>query len=146
MRETRTLRPLIAWRLGRHAPAPDEPFSAVFRRHPFTLLAEDARVTVSGLAGPLWALNARYEAFADAEEFRSFSGRGSCKVALRHEVREHERGSELISDARVWCTSRMAWLRFRPYWSVVAPFSRFVGAELLTAAVRRAERSSSAAR
>jgi hypothetical protein len=144
VRETVSLRPLIAWRLGAHAPRGDEPFSAVFARHPFHLLAEDGWVTVSGLGGKLWSLRGDYATFGSPAEFRAWAPGGTCKVALRHEVREHPRGAEIVSEARVWCTSPGAWRRFRPYWAVVGPFSRFIGGELLSAAVRRAERTSSA--
>ena len=41
-------------------------------------------------------------------------------------VREHDRGSEIVTEIRVWCTDRSAWLRFRPVWLLVAPFMRFV--------------------
>ena len=53
-------------------------------------------------------------------------------------------GSEIDSDVRIWCTDRRAQLRFRPYWAFIGPFSRFIGSELLSAATRRAERTSSA--
>ena len=45
---------------------------------------------------------------------------------------------------RIWCTNRRAQLRFRPYWAFIGPFSRFIGSELLSAATRRAERTSAA--
>jgi hypothetical protein len=56
-------------------------------------------------------------------------------------VREHERGSEIVTEIRVWCTDRSAWLRFRPVWLIVAPFMRFVRMELLRSVTRRAEAS-----
>ena len=144
VRESRSLRPVIAWRLGKHAPDADDSFSEVFDRHPFHLLAEEGHVSISGLIGQLWTINARFEEFADADEFLAWEGGQTCKVVLRHEVREHPKGSELISDVRVWCTSRRAHWRFRPFWSVVSPFSRYIGGEVLAAAVRRAEKTSSA--
>jgi hypothetical protein len=141
VRETVSLRPLIAWRLGRHAPRADEPFAAVFARHPFHLLAEDGWGSVSGLGGKLWSLRGDYARFASPEAYREWAPGGTCKAALRNEVREHGAGSEIVSEARVWCTSPGAWRRFRPYWAFVGPFSGFIGGELLLAAVRRAERS-----
>ena len=144
VRETRTLRPIIAWRLGRYAPAPDDALRAVLGRHPFVLLAEDARVSVSGLAGRLWSPSDTFVEFAGADAFRDWSEPGYCKVAVRHEAVARAGGSELRSDVRIWCTSRGAQLRFRPYWAFIGPFARFIGPELLAAAVRSAERTSAA--
>lgn len=144
VKESRSLRPVIAWRLGKHAPKAGDAFSAVFDRHPFHLLAEEGHVSISGLIGPLWAINARFETFDDADEFLAWEGGNTCKVVLRHEVREHAAGSELFSDVRVYCTSRRAHWRFRPFWSIVSPFSGYIGGEVLAAAVRRAENTSSA--
>jgi hypothetical protein len=146
VRETRTLRPLIAWRLGRYAPSGDAPLRAVLASHPFHLLAEDGMVSVSGLGGKLWALGDTFVRFDGPEAFRAWTEPGFCKVAVRHEVRaDGDRGAEIESEVRIWCTSRGALLRFRPYWAFIGPFSRFIGSELLSAATRRAERTSAAA-
>ena len=145
MRETRTLRPIIAWRLGRYAPSADAPMRAVLASHPFHLLAEDGMVSVSGLGGKLWALGDTFVRFDSAEAFRAWAEPGFCKVAVRHEVVEDGAGSEILSEVRIWCTSRRALVRFRPYWAFIGPFSRFIGSELLSAATRRAERMAPAA-
>jgi hypothetical protein len=112
--------------------------------HPFLLLAEDGMVSVSGLAGKLWTLGDTFVRFAGVEAFRGWREPGYCKVAVRHEVVAVGGGSEIRSDVRIWCTSRGAQVRFRPYWAFIGPFSRFIGSELLSAAVRRAERTSAA--
>jgi hypothetical protein len=144
VRETRTLRPIIGWRMGRYAPAADAALYDVLATHPFVQLAEDGRVSVSGLAGKLWALGDTFVRFDSAAAFAGWRERGYCKVAVRHEVAADGDGSEIRSEVRIWCTDRRAQLRFRPYWAVIGPFSRFIGSELLSAAVRRAERTSSA--
>ena len=144
VRETRTLRPIIGWRLGRYAPAADSSVYDVLAAHPFVQLADDGMVSVSGLAGKLWALGDTFVRFDGAAAFRGWEEPGFCKVAVRHEVLPHGGGSEIRSDVRIWCTSRRAQLRFRPYWAFIGPFSRFIGSELLAAAVRRAERTSPA--
>ena len=144
VRETRTLRPIIAWRLGRYAPRAEQPVHEVLAAHPFLLLAEDGMVTVSGLAGKLWSLGDTFVRFDGPEQFRGWREPGYCKVAVRHEVLVSGAGSEIRSDVRIWCTDRRAQLRFRPYWAFIGPFSRFIGSELLTPAVRRAERTSPA--
>jgi hypothetical protein len=141
VRETRTLRPLIAWRLGADG---DMRFAALFTQPPFVLLAEGERESISGLAGRLWSRRPHYVELDSPEAFRAFAEPGFGKIALRHAVHEHPDGSEVVSEGRVWCTSAGAWRRFRPYWAFVGPFARFVGPEPLSAAVRRAERSSEA--
>ena len=146
VRETRTLRPIIAWRLGRYAPGPDAQLRDVLAAHPFHLLAEQGMVSVSGLGGKLWSLHDTFVRFDAPEAFRAWAEPGFCKVAVRHEVRPYEVGAELLSEVRIWCTDRRAQLRFRPYWAFIGPFSRFIGSELLSAAARRAERTSSATR
>ncbi len=144
VRETRTLRPIIGWRLGRYAPAADTAVYEVLARHPFLLLGEDGMVSVSGLAGKLWTLGDTFVRFDGPEAFRGWSEPGYCKVVARHEVQAVAGGSEIRSDVRIWCTSRRAQMLFRPYWAFIGPFSRFIGSELLSAAVRRAERTSPA--
>ena len=83
--------------------------------------------------------------FDGPDAYRAWDEPGFCKVAVRHEVLPHPRGSEIVSEVRIWCTDRRAQLRFRPYWAFIGPFSRFIGSELLSAATRRAERISPAA-
>jgi hypothetical protein len=144
VRETRTLRPIMGWRLGRYAPAPDVEMRAVLASHPFYLLAEEGMVSVSGMAGKLWSVADTFVRFDGPEAFGTWAKPGFCKVALRHEVRAHGAGSEIESEVRIWCTDRRTQLRFRPYWAFIGPFSRFIGLELLAAATRRAERTSSA--
>ena len=144
VRETRTLRPIIGWRMGRYAPPPDAQLRDVLATHPFVLLAEQGMVSVSGLAGKLWTLGDTFLHFDDPAAFAGWHGPGHCKVAVRHEVLPHGGGSEIHSEVRIWCTDRHAQLRFRPYWAFIGPFSRFIGSELLSAATRRAERTSSA--
>jgi hypothetical protein len=145
VRETRTLRPIIGWRLGRYAPAAGSPVYDVLAAHPFLLLAEQDMVSVSGLAGKLWTLGDTFVRFDGAEEFRGWREPGYCKVAARHAVVARAGGgSEIRSEVRIWCTDRTAQLRFRPYWAFIGPFSRFIGSEVLSAAVRRAERTSAA--
>jgi hypothetical protein len=138
VRDTRTLRPLIALRFGRHAPAADTTFHDLLRHPPFVLLEEVERVSISGLAGRLWSLGGDYEALSTPEEFRASCVPGTAKVAVLNRVNEHPEGSEIVTESAVWCVDRRAELRFRPYWALVGPFSRFIRSELLTAATRRA--------
>ncbi len=139
LRETPRLGRLVRWRLGKHAPSPDTTFEEFFRTGIFMLLEEDDRLYISGVAGKIWAPSGDYAEFETAGEYREYRRRGTAKVVLRIEVREHERGSEIVSDARVWCADRRTQLVFRPFWAVVAPLARLVYSEGLAVAVRRAE-------
>ncbi len=137
--DTRTMRRLIRWRLGRHAPAGDVTYRELFRSGIFTLLEEGERYSVSGVAGRIWAPSGDYARFESSDEYREWSKRGTAKVVICTEVREHERGSEIVSESRVQILGGRARILFRGLWTVVGPFGRYVGSEVLAAAVRRAE-------
>jgi hypothetical protein len=139
IRETRMLRPLIGARLGQHAPPVDTTFRELFRTGIFTLLEEGDRYSISGVAGCLWSPRGDYARFESAADYKEYEPPGRAKGAVMTVVREHERGSEIVTEIRVWCTDRSAWLRFRPVWLIVAPFMRFVRMELLRSVARRAE-------
>jgi hypothetical protein len=139
IRDTRVLRPLIGARLGPHAPPASTTFRELFRSGIFTLLEEGDHYSISGVAGCLWSPRGEYARFESAADYKEYEPAGRAKGAVMTLVREHERGAEIVTEIRVWCTDRGAWLRFRPVWLLVAPFMRFVRLELLRAVVRRAE-------
>src|SRR3954452_14441631 len=139
LRDAPRLCRLIRWRLGKHAPAPETKFEEFFRTGIFMLLEEGERLYISGVAGKIWAPSGDYAQFETAGEYREWRERGTAKVVVKNEVREHERGSQIVNEARVWCADRRTQLIFRPFWAVVSPFARFVYSEGFAAAVRRAE-------
>jgi hypothetical protein len=139
IRDTRVLRPLIGARLGPHAPPADTTFRELFRTGIFTLLEEGDRYSISGVAGCLWAPRGDYARFESAADYKQYEDDGRAKAAVMTLVREHERGSEIVTEIRVWCTDRWAERRFRSVWLVVAPFMRFVRLDLLRTVARRAE-------
>jgi hypothetical protein len=141
MSDTRTMRRLIRWRLGRHAPGPETTYRDLFRSGIFTLLEDGERYSVSGVAGRIWAPSGDYARFESGDEYREWSRPGTAKVAFLTEVREHERGSEIVSEARVFVEGRRARMLFRGLWAVVSQFAWLVGGEVLALAVRRAEAS-----
>jgi hypothetical protein len=141
IRDTRVLRPLIGARLGPHAPPLDTTFRELFRTDIFTLLEEGDRYSISGVAGCLWAPRGEYARFESAADYRQYEDPGRAKAAVLTSVREHSRGSEIVTEIRVWCTDRRAEVRFRSVWLIVAPFLRFVRMELLRSVARRAEAS-----
>jgi hypothetical protein len=139
LRDAPRLGRLIRWRLGKHAPSPGTTFEEFFRTGIFMLLEEGERLYISGVAGKIWAPSGAYAHFETAGEYREYRARGTAKVVLKVEVREHERGSQIISEARIWCADRRTEMIFRPFWMLVAPFARFVYSDGFAAAVKRAE-------
>ena len=139
IRDTRMLRPLIGARLGPHAPPLDTTFRELFRTDIFTLLEEGDRYSISGVAGCLWAPRGEYAHFESAGDYKQYEEPGRAKAGVMTLVREHDRGSEIVTEIRVWCTDRRAEVRFRSVWLIVSPFLGFVRRELLRSVVRRAE-------
>jgi hypothetical protein len=139
VRDTVTLRPLIMLRFGGDAPSVDTTFRELFRRPPFVLLEEGERWSASGAAGRLWARRGGLAHLEGPEEYRTWEEAGTARVAVLNTVRPRPGGgSEIGTETRVRCVDRRALLRFRPYWALVGPFSRFIRIDLLAAAVRRA--------
>jgi hypothetical protein len=139
LRDAPRLNRLIRWRLGRHAPPSETTFEEFFRTGIFMLLEEGDRLYISGVAGKIWAPSGSYAEFETAGDYRQYRKRGTAKVVLKTEVRDHERGSEIVNEAWVWCADRRTQLIFRPFWAVVSPFARLIYSEGLATAVKRAE-------
>jgi hypothetical protein len=139
LRDAPRLNRLIRWRLGKHAPSPETTFEEFFRTGIFMLLEEGERLYISGVAGKIWAPSGDYAQFETAGEYREYRARGTAKVVLKVEVSEHEHGSQIVTEARVWCADRRTQVIFRPFWAVVSPFARFIYSEGLARAVKRAE-------
>lgn len=137
--ETPTMRRLIGWRLGHHAPGADTTYRELFRSGIFTLLEEGDRFSVSGLAGRIWTPSGDYASFETPADYREYEIPGTAKVVVLTEVRDHERGSEIVSESRVRVHGRRTRVVFRGFWTFIRPFSRFVPNEVLAAAVLRAE-------
>ena len=137
--DTRTMRRLIRWRLGRHAPGPQTTYRDLFRSGIFTLLEDGERYSVSGAAGRIWSPSGDYARFESAAEYKEWSQPGTAKVVFLTAVSEHERGSEIVSEARVFVQGRRARILFRGLWAAVGRFGWVIGSEVLQAAVRKAE-------
>ena len=137
--DTGTLSRLVRWRIP--GTPQDLTYHEMFRRYPFTLLEEGENYSVSGLCGRIWTLQRDYPRLDGPEDFRAWDRRGTVRVVFGHWVREAEDGrAELVSEARVKPVDRFASMRLRALWPVVSPLQRFVGAEPLALAARRAER------
>lgn len=136
--DTRALGRLVRWRIP-GTPA-EQSFGDLFRSLPFTVLEEGPHSLVSGLCGRIWVLSRDYPVLANQAAFREWDEKGTVRVLFAHWVQALDGdGSELVSEARVHPTDARAALRLRALWAAIGPFERLVGAEGLTAAVRRAE-------
>ena len=140
--DTRALGRLVRWRIP--GLAADLTYHDLFRSDPFTVLEEGDGRLLSGLCGRIWTLTRDYPQLDGAAAFAAWDEPGTVRVLFAHWVQSAGDGAELVSEARVEPTDRVAALRLRALWSVVGPFERLVGAEPLTLATRRAERDVSA--
>jgi hypothetical protein len=139
VRDAATLGRVLRWRIP-GTPA-DLPFRDVFRRYPFTVLAEGERWTISGLCGRVWTLARDYPRIADADEFLDWDEGGTVRVLFAHWIETDADGNGvLVSESRVDPVDRRAGMRLRALWAVVGRFERLIGGEALRIAATRAER------
>ena len=136
--DTRALGRLVRWRIP--GLEPGLTYHDLFRAYPFTVLEEDDGLLVSGLCGRIWTLARDYPCLTGPDDFAAWDERGTVRVLFGHWVREADGGAELVSEARVEPTDRVAAVRLRALWSVIGPFERLVASEPLAIAVRVAER------
>lgn len=134
--DTRTLGRLVRWRIP--GLAPGLTYHDLFRAYPFTVLEEGDGFLLSGLCGRIWTLARDYPRLGGAEDFADWKEPGTVRVLFGHWVRDDGDGAELVSEARVQPTDRVAGLRLRALWSVIGPFDRMAAAEPLAVAARRA--------
>ena len=113
----------------------------VLRRYPFVVLAEDDGWSVSGLCGAIWSIRRDYPRLGGADAFAAWDRPGTVRVVLAHWVEPDEGGSAIVSEARIEPVDRSASVRTRLLWASVGQFQRLIGGEVLSAAVRRAERA-----
>jgi len=112
-------------------PASDTTFRDFFRTGIFIQLEEGERFSVSGVAGRIWTPSGRYERFAAAADYKEYAEGGTAKVVILSAAREHERGAEIVGEARVRVHGRRTRLFFWPFW--------LIATEVLAAAVARAQ-------
>lgn len=107
--------------------------------HPgFQLLVDDPpRELAVGAIGKVWQLDIPFEHVADAAAFAAFAREGFVKVAWSlHVVPRGEQGAAVELQVRVDATGADAWARFRRYWTVIGPASRFIRRSLLASLAR----------
>jgi hypothetical protein len=138
LRDTRTMSRLVRWRLP--GAKPDQTYWKLFAAYPFTVLDEGEHWSLSGLAGKIWTLDRDYPRLSGREEFCAWDEPRTVRVLFAHWIEPGDDGrSTLVSEARVRATDRRGGLQLRALWLTIGHFERFVGAEALRVAARRAE-------
>jgi hypothetical protein len=99
----------------------------------FQVLADDPpRETVVGAIGKVWRADIPFAHVADAAAFERFDEAGFVKVAWALRARPlGPRDARLELEVRVDATDDDSWRKFRAYFAVIGPGSRFVRRTLL---------------
>lgn len=136
--DARRLGGVVRWRVP--GTPRDLEFRELFRRYPFTVLAEGERWSVSGLCGRVWSLRRDYPRLGGSDDFQAWDEPGTVRILFAHRVEPDGDGrAAIVSESRVKPVDRRAAVRMRALWSVVGRFERLIGGEALRIAVRRAE-------
>jgi hypothetical protein len=109
--------------------------------HPgFQVLADEPPCEVAvGAIGKVWRLDIPFVHVGDERAFAAFAEPDFIKVAWA--IRVLPRGaheSHVEIEVRVAATDEAAWRKFRRYFRVIGPFSRFIRHSLLRALAREA--------
>lgn len=104
----------------------------------FQILCHDPPRSVAvGAIGQVWKLDIPFVHVASADEFRRFDRPGEVKVAWAIDVEPlPSGGSRIWVEVRVDATDDESWTRFRRYFRVIGPASRFIRRSIL-ASLRR---------
>ena len=135
--ETGLLGRLVRWRIPglRRTLTVEE----LFREAPFMVLAEPEHALVSGLVGRIWTLRRDYPQLSRPDEFRSWTRRGTARVAFAHWVEPTKQGARLSTEVRVQSFGNRGRLGLAAVRPIVGRFGPLVGSDGLAAAVRAAE-------
>lgn len=134
----------LADRLARNTPEPAlriDALASTPTRPGFQVLVEESREphheVVVGAIGKVWHLEIPFVHTDDAESFRSFSEPGFVKVAWALRVSPcGERDARVTLELRVEATDRDSWSKFRRYFALIGPGSRFARRSLLSSLAR----------
>jgi hypothetical protein len=99
----------------------------------FQILGENPEHEIAvGAIGKVWHLNIPFVHVADAEAFHAFEAPDYVKVAWSIRVTPRgERDTHVEFELRVDATDDEAWRKFRRYFALIGPFSRFIRRSLL---------------
>jgi hypothetical protein len=129
---------VVRWRIP--GTPRDIAYREVFRRYPFTVLAEGENWSASGLCGRIWTVQRDYPRIESAQEFLAWDRPGTVRVLMANWVEPAGDGhAALVSESRVAPVDRRAGLRLRALWTLMGRFERLIGGEALRIAARRAE-------
>jgi hypothetical protein len=109
--------------------------------HPgFQVLVDEPPLEVAvGAIGKVWQLDIPFVHVEDERAFAAFEEPGFIKVAWAIRVRPRSaQTSHVEIEVRVAATDVAAWRKFRRYFRVIGPFSRFIRRSLLRALARHA--------
>jgi hypothetical protein len=130
---------VLRWRIP--GTPPELAFRDVLRRYPFVVLAEADGWSISGLCGAIWSIRRDYPRLEGPDAFDAWGRPGSVRVVLAHWVEPDKAGSAIVSEARIEPVDRAARIRTRLLWASLGHFERLIGGEVLSAAVRAANRA-----
>ena len=100
----------------------------------FQILSEEPLQEVAvGAIGKVWQIDIPFVHVADEQAYAAFSEAGFVKVLPCGSEKSH-----VEIELRVSATDEQSWRRFRRYFRVIGPFSRFIRRSLLRSIARRA--------
>jgi hypothetical protein len=138
LRDAPILGRVVRWRIP--GTPVDLSFWDLFRQYPFSVIAEGARWSVSGMCGRIWTLRRDYPRIDGAKDFLAWEEPATARVLLAHWIEGNGRGqSALVSETRIKPVDGQARLRIRALWALVGHFEALVGREALRSAAQRAE-------
>lgn len=105
----------------------------------FQILVDDApRELVVGAIGKVWHLTIPFVHVSDAAAFAAFTEPGFVKVAWSIQLTPRgDHATHVLFEVRVDATDERSWRRFRRYFSVIGPASRFVRRSLLASLAKK---------
>ena len=97
---------------------------------------------ISGLVGRIWTLRRDYPELATAEEYRSFSQRGTARVLFANWVDADADGKSatLTAEVRVEAIGAQGRIGVAAVRPLVRAFGHLIGTDGIETAVQRAER------
>lgn len=106
-------------------------------RSGFQILFEsDAEVAV-GAIGKVWELDIPFVDVEDGDAFARFAETGYAKVAWSLRVLSRgAHGARIVLEVRVSVTDEESWPRFRRYFRIIGPASRFIRRQVLASLAR----------
>jgi hypothetical protein len=113
--------------------------------HPgFQILADEPPHEFAvGAIGKVWRLQIPFRHVANVSDYAAFNDRGFVKVAWAIRLAPLGSGERcsMSVEVRVRATDEQSWKKFRRYFHVIGPFSRYIRRSLLKSMAREAGRA-----